>query len=247
MEAVPFDVLLHPRVRDHSASLFSAGHCGHAALEAFIQVERAIREKLGVNAVSVGLMSHAFGEGGSIKLRVPFGDKLQPNARRFLREAFGYYRNYAAHDGARFDSALALRAMVVASDLLELVGATDESFEDVSVGGLVKEGLFHNLFNVQDFLRLLDGRRIVDDVWDSYWELLAAQGYGERQLQEVVQTGLVECLAVPVPNPASGLDPDEQPESMDKWTPTPGGRSLLKKRKPEVYQAHPADVTGGWS
>lgn len=228
MEETSLDSLLHPRVRDHCGSLLAGGHYAHAALEAFIQVERAIREKLGVDAVTVGLVSHAFGEGAQIKLRVPFGDEIQAEARRFLKGAFGYYRNYAAHDGARFDRASAVRAMIVASDLLELIGASDVSFEDVGVDGLVHKGVFEDSKDLCGLLHLLDGYLIVDDVWDGFWELLATRGYGEREVQAVIETGLVECLSVPVPT-TQLPDLGEQPESMAEFSLTPAGRSLAKQ------------------
>jgi len=235
VEGIPLDFLLHPRVLKHCASLFSGEHYGHAALEAFIQVERAIREKLGLEAISVGLVSHAFGEGARVKLRVRFGDEHQARARAFLKGAFSYYRNYAAHDGAQFDSASALRAMVVASDLLELIGASEVSFEDVGgVHGLVKQGLFSDLDHLRRLLRLLDGHLIADDVWDGFWESLAMQGYGERELAATIQTGLVEYLSVPVSVTTGGLDPEDQPEAMGEWSLTPVGRRLLEEGNPKV-------------
>ncbi len=80
------------------------GYFKHAAREAMTQVELALKERSGrTKLYGRKLTTAVFGNGKSIKLRVPFGDELQEDANKLFTAAFGYYRNYVVHDGSLID------------------------------------------------------------------------------------------------------------------------------------------------
>ena len=64
----------------------------------------------------------------TVKLRVPLGDDLQEQAKSYFASVFAYYRNYLAHDGSRIDKNSALRILVLASELLDLIDASSLSY-----------------------------------------------------------------------------------------------------------------------
>jgi len=155
---VNFESLLHPRVLSHCRQLYVDGHYKHAALEAMTQVELALKEKSGVkDRFGVSLVTNLFADGKGIKLRVPFGNEMQGQAETLFKGAFAYYRNYCAHDGNKVDGRTCLRIMVLASELLDLIGASQLSFADVGgAAGLVKVGIFPDKDGVANLLCILD-------------------------------------------------------------------------------------------
>jgi uncharacterized protein (TIGR02391 family) len=193
---VNIKTLLHPRIEKHCEKLFDDGHYKHAASEAMIQVELALKEKSGEKKkFGVNLISSLFGEGSGIKLRVPFGEELQKQAESLFRGAFSYYRNYAAHDGSNIDKNAAARIMIFASELLELIGASLLSFRDIGgIKGLIKSGLFSSEKSLMNLLKLLNGYTISDDVVDGFFEDLYENGFTDGQVHSVIDLGLVEYI-----------------------------------------------------
>ena len=95
------------------------------------QVESALKEKSGMdNKFGVNLCANLFGPGKGIKLRVPFGETPKRQRKDYYR-GFRLLPNHAAHNGSNIDQRVCLRVMVLASELLDLIGASDLSFEDV--------------------------------------------------------------------------------------------------------------------
>lgn len=85
--------------------------------------------------------------------------------------------------------------MVLASELLDLIGASDLSFEDVGgVAGLIKTNVFQSKENLHKLLSLLDNYTIPDDAVDGYSEDLAFNGFSEAQVQAIIEVGLIEYL-----------------------------------------------------
>ena len=158
--------LLHPRIVKNCLTLYADGHYKHAAQEAMTQVERAIKEKTGVGRLyGVRLAKHTFGKGPGIKLRVPFGPHMQTEAEALFKAAFSYYRNYTTHEGDRIDEMCALRVMVLATELLEFIGASRLSYEDVEGAcGLVSEGVFPSADRLAELLTFLDRQSLPDEV-----------------------------------------------------------------------------------
>ncbi len=190
--------VLNPRVVKHCLPLYQDGHYKHAALEAMIQVELALKERAReggrVQAFGARLTENLFGKGQSIKLIVPLGEDLQEKAEMLFKGAFGYYRNYAAHDGSKIDQCSSLRIMVLASELLDLIGACSLSFADVGgIEGLVKAGAFDTQDQLLDLLEFLGGQFFPDEVFDGLFDELLERGLGEAQLQAVIEIGLIAC------------------------------------------------------
>ena len=103
--------LFHPRIISYCLPLFKDGYYQDAALRSMMQVEMALREK-GIapkDRFGEKLVNWVLGSGEHITLSVPLGDDLQEKARILFKGAFGYYRNYAAHDGAKIDKTICFR------------------------------------------------------------------------------------------------------------------------------------------
>lgn len=197
--------LLHPQIALHCSPRHSAGFYKDAAREAMTMVERAIKEQSGETKLcGVRLIEGVFGKGRGIKLRVPFGDHMQEAAKQFLKGAFSYYRNYAHHEGDRIDDTICLRVMIVASDLLFLLGASEISFADVGgPDGLVTQGVFPSRDHIAHLLKVLDEKVLPDQVFDGFRESLLEAGFTDDQFHAVFDLGLVEYRVEP-----AQFDPD---------------------------------------
>lgn len=209
--------LLSPRIAKHCLPLYSDGHYKHAAHEAMIQVEMALKEKGQVKDKRFGYtlvesLFHIGGKGQYIRLRVPLGQELQAQAEQLFKGAFAYYRNYSAHDGSRIDECQCLRIMILASELLDLVDASSLTFSDIGgVEGLIEAGAFADSEQLLGLLRLLDGYHIVDDAADGLYEVMWEKlGVGELQLVAVIELDLVRYQVTDyVPYPGELYPPDD--------------------------------------
>jgi uncharacterized protein (TIGR02391 family) len=230
--AVSFESLLHPRILKHCEQLYGDGHFKYAALEAMTQVELALKEKSKVDdKFGVSLVTNLFGDGKGIKLRVPFGDEMQKHAETLLKGAFAYYRNYCAHDGNKVDGQTCLRVMVLASELLDLIGASRLSFADVGgIDGLVKVGTFPSKESVADLLRLLDGFALPDDDPDELEQPLLRRGLTFTQVDALIDVGLVEYVSREYAVPIELLDEREAlPSTIGCFQLTQLGRQIAGK------------------
>lgn len=232
--SLDFDTLLHPRVVRRCRKLFLDGHWKHAAHEAMTQVELALKEKSGVKKLyGVRLVTSLLGKGKGLKLRVPFGDELQEKVEKFFSGSFSYYRNYAAHDGSKIDQSNCLRILVIASELLDLVGVSNLSFVDVGgVDGLVKQGVFRNALQLHEFLRFLDGQTFPDETVDGFFEDLAERGFSEEQVQAVVETDLIEYITEPyTPSELDRLDDMLCPDTISWFQLTKLGKDVIGEKE----------------
>lgn len=188
------DSLLHPRIVSSCVSRHADGYFKDAVREAMVQVERALKEKSGLTSrYGVNLITSAFGAGTGIKLRVPYGPDMQAEAEAFFTASFKFHRNYAAHLGDKINEITSLRILVLASELLDLIGASAISYADVGgVDGLVAKGVFPSRDMVSELLSFLDGYRLPDEVSDGFYEDLARREFTEKYVQRVVDLGLVE-------------------------------------------------------
>lgn len=130
-----------------------------------MQVELALKEKGkvgdGKNRFGKTLVDSLFTLGGkhkTIKLHVPLGDDLQRQAKAYFQSVFSYYRNYLAHDGSKVDQKGALRVLVIASELLDMIGASSLSYKDLGgIEGLLRENVFTDEKQLYDVLKICDG------------------------------------------------------------------------------------------
>ncbi|HUV02445.1 MAG TPA: TIGR02391 family protein [Desulfobacteria bacterium] len=195
MTKIDIDKLLHQRIIDECKSLYEDGHFPQAALESMKQVELALKEKaeIGENLFGKRLVDQLFGSGKSIKLKIPLGDELQEQAKLLFKGAFSYYRNYAAHDGSKIDETICIRVMVLASELLDLIGASSISFTEIGgVKGLIEKGIFDDESQIADLLSFLSSQVFPYETFDGMFEDLAERGYSDQQYQAVFDLDLVE-------------------------------------------------------
>ncbi|GAH65337.1 unnamed protein product, partial [marine sediment metagenome] len=192
MIKIDLDKLLHQRIIDKCKSLYKDGHFPQAALEAIKQVERALKEKaeIGEKLFGARLVDQLLGAGKGIKLKIPLGEEFQEQARLLFKGAFSYYRNYAAHDGSKIDETICIRVMVLASELLDLVGASSVSFAEIGgVKELIKQGIFDNESQLSDLLSFLSSQVFPHEIFDGMFEDLAERSYSEQQYQTVFDLG----------------------------------------------------------
>lgn len=195
MVKIDLDKFLHERIIDKCQPLYKDAHFPQAALEAMKQVELAFKEKaeIGEKLFGVRLVDHLLGTGKGIKLIIPLGEEFQEQARLLFKGAFSYYRNYAAHEGDKIDEKMCIRIMILASELLDLVGASSVSLAEIGgVKGLIKQGIFNNELQLSDLLSFLSRQVFPYEAFDGVFEDLAEEGYSERQYQAVFDLGLVE-------------------------------------------------------
>lgn len=151
--------LLAPRITKHCLQLLQDGHFKHAAREAMVQVEMALKEKGRIEGIQYGatLIGNLFAGKEGVKLRVPLGEELQPKAEQYFRGVFSYYRNYTAHDGSKIGEKISLRILIIASELLDLIDASELTLADSGgVEGLVRAG-FGSTKRLRELLAVLDG------------------------------------------------------------------------------------------
>jgi len=217
--------VLHTRILDECSTLYEQGHYKHAAREAMIQVELALKEKTVAprKLFGVRLIKRAFREGRHIMLTVHLGQEYQKSAEILFEGAFGYYRNYTAHDGALIDPKICFRILVIASELLDLLAASTKSLPGVGgVERLVEEGIFNSSQDFANCLRFFDGYVVHEDVFDGYLEALASCGISDEQEQLLFELGLVESHTESV----SG---DPNCEFVTIFDLTPLATSLIEK------------------
>lgn len=188
--------LLSPRIVKNCMSLFNDGHFKHSAREAMVQVEIALKKKGKVEDIQqfgARLIGNLFAGKAGVKLRVPLGDELQKYAKKYFKGVFSYYRNYTVHDGSRIDEKIALRILIIASELLELIDASDLTLTDSGgVDGLVRIGGFGSDKRLGVLLTLLDNYHMPETTYDGLNEDLAGSGFGESELKAVFDLNLVE-------------------------------------------------------
>lgn len=195
MIQIDLDKILHQRIIDKCIPLYQEGQFSQAANESMKQVELAVKEKAGIREKLYGtnLVKQLFGSGRSIKLICPLEMDLQEQCESLFKGAFSYYRNYAAHDGSRINEIICIRIMVLASELLDIIGASNISFKEIGgVKGLIKKGVFDDELQISDLLSFLSSQVFPHDIFDGMWEILAEMGYTERQFQALFDLELME-------------------------------------------------------
>jgi hypothetical protein len=192
---IEFNEIFHPRVLESGIPLFEKGFFQQAALESMKQVEMALREKGLAPRDLFGdrLVKWVMGSGDHITLSIPLGEEFQEKARMLFRGAFGYYRNYVAHDGAKIDRKTCYRILALASELLDLLDASKRSFEgNGGIEGLIKSGVFKNAKEFRDLLDFLEGQQFIDCDYSEYESDLVCKGFNKIQVEAVFDFGFVK-------------------------------------------------------
>ena len=187
--------IIHPRIIESSIQLYENGFFSQAALESMKQVEMALREK-GIAPYDLfgdRLVKWIMGHGEHITLSVPLGDEFQDKARMLFRGAFAYYRNYAAHDGAKIDNKICFRIMILASELLDLLDASMRSFEGIGgIEGLIKSGLFNRAEDIKLLLEFLDRQQFIECDYSNYETELTLKGFNKLQVEAMFAFGFTK-------------------------------------------------------
>lgn len=221
--------LLAPRIANNCLPLLEDGHSRHAAREAMVQVEMALKEKGKVEDIQFGaqLIGDLFAGKSGVKLRVPLGEELQGQAERYFKGVFSYYRNYAAHDGNRIDEKTALRILIIASELLEMIDAAELTLADSGgVEGLVRIGELGSAKRLGTLLAFLDDYYMPESTYDGLFGDLAHKGFGESELGVVIDLNLVELHSAVFETP---IDHFSNGSEVMEWLKlTDLGRKALK-------------------
>lgn len=191
--------LLSPRILKNCWKLYLDQHYKHAAHEATIQVELALKEKKIVEDGKFGrnLITSLFTihdpKSQYVKLHVPLGEDLQEEAQALFKGAFAYYRNYSAHDGSKIDQKTCIRIMLIASELLDLIDASHLSFSDIGgVPGLIKNSVFQNEEDVIWLLKYLSKSTVLNQDYGAFYEeLFMERGLDEHHVQALIDLDLV--------------------------------------------------------
>jgi hypothetical protein len=187
--------LIAPRIQKNCTSLFDDGYYKESARDALVQVEKALKEKgeIGNKLYGVQLINSLFKCKGEVLLKVPLGEELQEKAREYFNGVFSYYRNYVAHDGALINDKIALRILVLSSELLELIESSELTLDDCGgINGIVRIGDFGSDKKLHTLLSLLDGYSMPESTYDGLFEMLAINGYEDESLEQAIRLGLLE-------------------------------------------------------
>lgn len=207
------EVQLSPRIQEHCLKLWQDHYYKHAAREALVQVELALKEKGMVNDRRFGkiLIDSLFTVGDkhkTVKLRVPLGDELQEQAKSYFSSVFAYYRNYLAHDGRKIDKNSALRILVIASELLDLIDASSLSYSDLGgIEGLLKAGVFNSKDQLLGVLKTCDGYSLWGHQADGICEAIFER-YGalDHSFYAVFELDLIQYIDTVFHDPDSGFE-----------------------------------------
>ena len=231
---INLEELLAPRIHKNCFQLHNDGHFKHAAREAMVQVELALKERGKVEDIQFGatLIGNLFAGKQGVKLRVPLGDKLQKQAEQYFKGVFAYYRNYIVHDGSNVDERIAVRVLIIASELLELIDASTLTLTDSGgIDGLVKVGGFDSPERLSKLLTLLDGYHMPKLTYDGLFEELASVGFGDSALEAAIELNLVEMHSAEYESPHCTDDLYQDIGLLEWFQLTELGRKALEAAK----------------
>lgn len=218
-----FEKFLHPRITEYCLPIFRGGHFKSAALEAFAQVEEALKEKSGYRPrkTAVQLIDRLLGQGNELRLRLPFAEDRQEEAKELFKSVFVFYRNYLAHEGKidEVNEIHCFRIMALSSELLEFLDASEKSFSKVGgLDGLVRLGVFETKEIGLNLLTKLDcPGTLPDDDINNFVEDLHQFGFSLDQVDALIDIGLAKYES-------KEFVPDEFIEEMSFYQPqTIGG------------------------
>jgi len=177
------------------------------------QVEMSLNKKLGIvkYVPTTKTIQEKFSGGKGLRLKVPFGEEQQENAKLLFQGAFKYYRNHAAHQDQGITKKIALRIMVIASELLDLLDVCYLSIDEI--GGIEEiKAVLHikDDERLQKLLSFIDGYHIPDDAFDGFFEGLALMGFGDEEYDKLFELDLIYYEFGPyIPGEGEVYPPDE--------------------------------------
>jgi len=181
-------------------------------------------------AITGGVWVAAGGKEG-VLLRVPLGDDLQESAKEYFKGVFSYYRNYVAHDGSLVDEKVALRVLIVASELMELIESSELTLTDHGgVSEIVRIGDFGSEKRLRMLLDLLDGYHMPESTYDGLFEMLAMNGFDEKAVEQTISLGLVVMTQGYVEVPGRGPYPEFEDHEWFELGPV--GKEIMEAQTP---------------
>lgn len=187
--------LLHPRIIGSCEKIFDDGHFYSAANKSMIEVEIALKVKGKFDNTFYGtrMIKKAFGNGNNVRLKVPLLGVQQSKARAYFKGVFEYYRNYLAHDGRKITEDTCLKILILASDLLNLIGASQVSLTGIGgVKGVIAMYGFEKRERLSELLEFLSNQTFPWETFDGMFEELAKEGFSDEQYDIVCELDLVE-------------------------------------------------------
>jgi hypothetical protein len=232
---VKVEDLLHARIGRRCLDRWSAGQYRDAVREAMTQVEQALKERSEVetgpaNRYGALLNKPAFEADSGLRLRVAYDGDLQEKAGAFFEAAWRFHSEVAAREEETIDGTASLRTLVLASELLDLIGAPAAGHSAVAVvRELVRQDVFKSGEIVAELLSFLDGYLMAEKESKAFYDDLRERGFSDEQLHAVVELGLVEFAAEPsltAGNDTRALRDLREPPAA--FTLTPLGEAALR-------------------
>lgn len=225
-------ILLHTRIIESCEKIFSDGHYDSAASKSLKEVEIALKEKGNFDNKLFGirLIKKAFGNGNNVRLKIPFMGVTQESAVAYFKGVFQYYRNYLAHDGREITEDICLKILILASDLLNLIGSSQITLADIgNIESVLAKYGFENRERFSELLELLSTQMFPKEAFDGMFEQLAKSGFSDEQYDIVFELDLVEYKSNVVNHSMSDDDPDWDVLGWLELTDL--GKEVLKKLK----------------
>jgi len=222
---------LNPKILHHCFSLFENEHyteCAHTAMK---QVDINLNRKCGVYGFvpSARTIDKVFSSGKGIRLEVPLGEDQAEGAKLLFRGAFKYYRNYTAHNQENIDKVIAFRVMIIASELLDLLGCSTLDLKEIGgVDEIINLFQFEAEKSLDQLLIFIDGQYIIEDDSDGFFGELALNGFNYEQYGKLFDLNLVFCEEVPCKEKTNYFD-SNYPEYLTYFKLTEMGHEVLKK------------------
>lgn len=189
--------VLENRIRRECHDLYDRGHYVEAVQKAMRLVEIELRERCHVPTKLFGerLLEAALNpdKDHPITLVSRWGKQSQRGLEYLFKGAFGYFRNYAAHDGRLISADSAARALALASELLHLTEKCWREFRpDTTPQEAIDLGVLSNIAELGRLLKWLDASWYPMGDYESYLQDAERQGFREIQIAFATDTGLIK-------------------------------------------------------
>ena len=224
--------LLHPRIIESCEKIFNDTHYDSAARKSMIEVEVALKERGEFDNTYFGkrLIKKTFGNGNKFRLKIPLMGGEQKKAQAYFEGVYEYYRNYLMHNIHDINEVICLRILVLASDLLDLIGTSQVSLAGMGgVKGVIAKYGFEKRERLSELLELLSTQKFPNETFDGMFEELANKGFSDEQYEIVFELDLVEYKSKIMNHSMSDDDPDWDDFGWLELTDL--GRKVLKELK----------------
>lgn len=228
------DDLLAPRINHECMPRWKLGFHVDAAREAFVIVERALKEKgrLTNNKLFGRRLIQSIFKNSSVYVKVPLAEQGQEFAQSYFDAVFSYYRNYVMHDGRSIDAKISARIMIIASELLELLDASQLTLgQHGGIEGLLRVVGCVDKEQFTELLLIVDGFCTTDWTFDGLFQEIALKGFEDFQFEALFELGLVEISTSPLQDIEMNSRFRDDAMSFEVLSLTELGRSVVSLAK----------------